>query len=119
MQDNFSTGISNAAIGSNLAVMINSAVADGIKLPTAATVECFGVTQHATTASGQTQSVQISGITKVTAAGTIARGDKVKVDTDGKIVTTTTSTDLCIGIALLGGAAGDLVTILLKRIVVL
>ena len=119
MQDQFTTGISNAAIGANLAVMVDSAVIDGVKLPTGATVETLGITAEAVTASGCTISVQHAGMAKVIAAGTVARGDKVKIDTAGKITTTTTQGDLCIGIVMKGCATGELATVLLRRIVVL
>lgn len=60
MQNNFTTGIAAAAIKPNLAVIVNPAVADGVKLPTAATDITFGITQTEATAAGQTVSIQIS-----------------------------------------------------------
>lgn len=110
------TGISNAAIASGLVVMVNSAVADGVKLPTSATVETLGVTTVAATATGQTVAVQVDGIVKVTAGGTVARGDYVEATTAGKVITAAgTGTHVCVGIALLGGGGGETVTVLLKR----
>lgn len=112
------TGIANAALVDKLAVMMDPSVADGVKLPTAATVEIVGITRSKTTASGQAIEVQTAGLAKCTAAGTIARGDYVKVDTAGKVVTTVTAADKAIGICAKGGAANETVTILLKRFTV-
>ncbi len=112
------TGIANAAITDKLAVMMDASVADGVKLPTGATVEIVGITRSKSTASGQAVEVQTGGLAKVTAAGTIARGDYVKVDTAGKVVATSTGWDKAIGVCSKGGASGETVTILLKRFTV-
>lgn len=115
---NNTTGITNAAIGDKLAVMMDATVADGVKLPTAATVEIVGITRGAATASGQTVEIQMSGHAKCTAADTIARGDYVKVDTAGKVVATATAGDKAIGVCAKGGAANETVTIYLRRFTV-
>lgn len=115
---NSTTGIANAAIGDKLAVMMDTTVADGVKLPTAATVEIVGITRGATTASDQAIEIQMSGHAKCIAAGTIARGDYVKVDTAGKVVATATPDDKAIGVCAKGGAANEIVTVQLRRLTV-
>lgn len=114
---NSTTGIADAAIAAKLFVMINSAVADGVTLPTGATVEVLGVTKSASTASGQAVEVQVEGEAKVTmASASSARGDYVTVDTAGKAVVTTTAGAKVQGIVLKGTAnAGEIATIMLKR----
>ena len=114
---NSTTGIANAAIGEKLFVMLDSAVADGVKLPTGNTVEVLGVTRGKTTASGQSVEVQVEGEAKViVSSASSARGDYVTVDTDGKAVVTTTAGAKVQGVVLKGTAnAGEVATILLKR----
>jgi hypothetical protein len=80
------TGISNAAIASGLFVMVDQAVAEGVKLPTSALVETLGVTTVAATATGQTVAVQVDGIAKATAGGTVARGDYLEANTSGQVI---------------------------------
>lgn len=110
------TGISNAAIAAGLFVMVDPAVADGVKLPTSATVETLGVTTVAATATGQTVAVQVDGIAKATASGTIARGDSIEADTAGKVLKAAgMGTHTCVGIALNAASSGETVTLVIKR----
>lgn len=109
------TGIANGVIGQYRAVMIDSAVADGVKLPTSATVQVAGVTLEPSTAAGQSVGIQQDGIAEIIATSAVVRGDSVKVDTAGGIVATVTAADKCIGTVLLGAGAGERAKVLLRQ----
>lgn len=81
--------------------------------------------------SGQTATVQVSGVAKVVLGGTVAAGARVASDADGKAVTATlgrtntsdagSATDALLGsnvmgIAFEGGVAGDVVAVLLQPV---
>lgn len=114
---NVTTGIADGVIGAKLAVMIDPAVADGVKLTTGATVEVLGVTQAATTAAGQTIPVQVEGEAKlIIASASSARGDYLTVDSAGKGVVTTTVGAKVQFVVLKGTAnAGETATVIAKR----
>lgn len=70
-----------------------------------------GIVQDKPTA-GQTAQVRVLGISKAVAGGTVASGAAVTAGTGGK-VTAATNGDYAVGIALVGGAANEIITILL------
>jgi hypothetical protein len=61
----------------------------------------------------QVADVRILGISKAVCGGTVAVGDKVKVDATGKVITTTTALDKVVGIAVSGGVVNDIIDVLL------
>ncbi len=119
MAENYNswTGVATAAIAEKLAVMVDSTVADGVKLTTGATVEVFGITRSKSTASGQTVEVQTEGHAKMTiASASCAPGDYLTVDSAGKGVVTTTAGAKVFAIVKKGTAnAGETATVFFKR----
>lgn len=79
-----------------------------------------GVSQN-NPASGGSLQVRVEGVTKIVAGGTIRVGDSVGTDANGKAVTKAESStganygNFVRGVALEGGAAGELVTVLLSK----
>lgn len=76
----------------------------------------IGVMQNKPQNVGDATTVGISGISMVEAGGTIAAGAGVKVDSTGRPVTWVGGTDdqdLRVGVAILGGAVGQLISVLL------
>lgn len=57
--------------------------------------------------------LQVAGVAKVSAGGTIAIGDRIGTDASGEAVAKTADADLVCGIALEAGVDGDIVSILL------
>jgi hypothetical protein len=79
------------------------------------TDKCIGVLQDAPT-SGQPANVAIGGLSKVLAGGTVAYGDLVGTDGNGKavaIVAGTDTTQYVLGRCVLGGASGEYISVLL------
>lgn len=114
---NSTTGIAAAAVAEKLAVMIDSTVADGVKITTGNTVEVLGITKSAATAAGQAVEVQVEGEAKLTiASASCARGDYLTVDSAGKGVVTTTAGAKVQFVVLKGTAnAGETATVFFKR----
>lgn len=76
----------------------------------------IGVLQNKPQNVGDAATVAISGVSIVEAGGTIAAGAGVKVDSTGRPVTWVGGTDadsLKVGVAILGGAVGQLISVLL------
>jgi len=73
------------------------------------------LTDEVGAASGDPVSVQISGIAKLEAGGTVAAGNSIATDSDGKGVKTVTVADFCIGIALEAATSGDIFSVAIQR----
>lgn len=72
-----------------------------------------GVLQTKPSAAGDIGTVAISGVSKVSAGGTIAAGDYVMSDADGDAVVATSGSAVA-GIALASAVSGDIIPVLLK-----
>ena len=88
--------------------MASDAAVDAVS---AAGGDAIGVLQNAPLA-GEAASVAVMGVAKVVAGGTITAGDRVQSDANGEALTAA-SGDIVLGRALKGGAAGDVLEILL------
>ena len=75
-----------------------------------------GVLQNKPQVTNQAATVAIRGVSKVIAGGTVAAGAAVKVDSQGRAVAATLPADaaLKVGIALTGGAVGEVISVLLQ-----
>ena len=75
----------------------------------------IGVLQNKPAAAGRAATIMVSGVTKVIAGETIAIGDLVCQSSvaAGRVDTAGTSTDVIIGMATLGGAVGETISVLL------
>jgi hypothetical protein len=113
-QDLLKTGVAvGGTIGTNLVVTVDSTVANGVKLPAAATNFAFGVTQMES-AVGKTITVQTEGEALIKCSATVARGAFVKYGTDGRIATAS-ATDTAIGVVLKGADANELARVYIAR----
>lgn len=88
------------------------AAAGEVDLCDGATDLVLGVLQNKPEA-GEAAEVMVYGVAKVTAGGTISRGNRVGTDSAGKAVAKTADADLTCGIAVTAAASGELVSILL------
>ena len=88
-----------------------SLAADGQVDATGDGLMATGVLQNDPAAAGRAAEVAIGGITKVTAAGTIAGGAAVASNANGAAVTAATG-DIILGTAVAGGATGDVISII-------
>lgn len=85
--------------------------ADGdFVLASAATDSIAGVLQNKP-GSGEAALVRFGGTSKVIAGGTVAVGDWLTTDANGKAVATTVDGDLTIGRAMTAGVANDIVEV--------
>lgn len=73
---------------------------------------CVGILQNKPALIDRPATVQIGGISKLKVAGTTSQGDRLKMDTDGLGVVTTTATDKVGAIALEDGAANAYIAVL-------
>jgi hypothetical protein len=73
----------------------------------------IGVTGEISASANEAVDVQIYGVAKVEAGGTISKGSYVKADADGNAVATTTDRDDAFGIALEAAVDGDIFSVLL------
>ena len=69
------------------------------------------MTDNVGSASGDPVSVQMGGIAKLEAGGTVVVGSAICTDSDGRGVTTTTAADFCVGIALEAAAVGGIFSV--------
>lgn len=88
-------------------VAVDTANDESLILGAAATDPIIGVLQNKPKA-GAAALYRFLGTTKVIAGGTITRGDFVTSDGNGKAVTTTSSSNATVGIALVSAVAGDI-----------
>jgi hypothetical protein len=85
----------------------------GVAVNVTAGGQVDGVLLDKPAAAGRACALQVDGVCKVQAGGTITAGDLLASDNAGKAVTAAT-TDKVFGRALGAGASGSLVTVLLK-----
>lgn len=93
---------------------IKEGAADGVgALAVDAAAPIIGVSSELDTAIGERISVLMSGnIAEIVYGGTVARGDKLTADAQGRAVTTTTTGAHYGGIAEVSGVIGDIGTVL-------
>lgn len=72
----------------------------------------IGVLQNAPKL-GEAVELAYNGETKVEAGGTVTAGQEIMADTQGRAVTAATTGNRAIGVAVNGGAVGELITVLL------
>lgn len=87
-----------------------SVSSDGQIDPTGDGAIAVGVLQNAPSAVGDAAAVATAGSTKIAFGGTVANGAAVSSDAAGKAVTAATG-DIILGTAALGGASGEIGTI--------
>lgn len=114
------------AAGVGQALCVVQGASDGsVKKPAAANAAGFvGVTIEAQANQNKSVAVAIDGVVKVTAGGTITRGDRVKIHgTTGKVMTCealivaapgAASVQEVVGIALQSAVAGDVFEMLIR-----
>lgn len=73
----------------------------------------IGVLENKPAAAGRAGSVAIAGIVQVLCGGTVTRGGQVASDAAGLAVDSTTA-DIILGEALMTGAAGSVISIMLQ-----
>jgi hypothetical protein len=99
-----------------VAVVPSGTAGTTVTLATVAGANVLGVSQQRVATADinkQVVDIRLTGITKVVAGGTVAVHDQVQNDTAGKAVTSSTAGDRVFGTALTGGAAGDVIDVLL------
>lgn len=85
-------------------------------LPAASGNSVYGVvsSEPKAAAVGSYLTVDVIGIVKVVAGGTVATGARVMANTSGQAITATTGLNVA-GIARKGGASGEIIEVLLTR----
>lgn len=76
----------------------------------AATDKLLGTSDELDHTTGETVDLQLGPVGKVVLGGTVAAGDALTSDANGKAVKTTTIGDRIIGFAEIAGVANDIVT---------
>jgi hypothetical protein len=79
----------------------------------AAGAEAIGVLQNKPQRVGEAASIAIAGVSLVQAGGTLAAGDKVSADAQGRGIKTT-STNAVLGRVVVGAGVGELAVVLLR-----
>jgi hypothetical protein len=74
--------------------------------------DAIGVLQNDPAAAGRAATVCYAGVTKVIAGATVAAGAKIQSDASGLAITAA-SGDAVLGVALKGGAANEVIEVLL------
>lgn len=74
--------------------------------------DAIGVLQNDPAAAGRAATVCYAGVTKVIAGATVAAGAKIQSDASGQAITAATG-DAVLGVALKGGAANEVIEVLL------
>lgn len=102
-------------------VKLDTATQGGVLLAAAASDQIIGVLQNKPgtgSISGVNHAavVRILGISKVIAGGTVAVGDWLTSDANGKAVATTTAGDYVIGRSLNAGSSGDIISVLMTGV---
>jgi hypothetical protein len=95
---------------------VKEGAADGTAVEAVdAAASIIGVSSEIDTAIGERVSVQMTGnIAEIIAGGTVARGDVVTADAQGRAVTTTTTGARYGGTAEVSGVVGDIITVLVN-----
>lgn len=97
-------------------IMTKNAVADQIALSGGQDEVIAGVLQNKPAAAGRAATVQVAGIAKVKAGGTVAAGDVVAPNATGlaiKFTPTAASVEWILGICMVGGANGEVIEVLI------
>lgn len=105
-----------AAIATAFLIAKFGADDDTLSQATAATEALVGVFQHITTVAGEEVRVMLDGISKVKLGGTVARGDLLTADANGKavVIGAVAGTNYnAIGRAMASGVADDVIPVLL------
>ena len=74
--------------------------------------DAVGVLQNDPSAAGRAATVAVMGVSKVVAGATVAAGARLQSDANGAAIAALTG-DIVLGRALTGGAAGDVIEVLL------
>ena len=107
------TSTNDLSAGTEFLVMkVDTANDHSVVTATASTDPIVGILQNKPKA-GAAADLRFVGTSKVQAGGTITRGDRVTATTGGKVITTTSNKDVCVGIALASAVSGDVVEIML------
>ena len=91
---------------------------DTLAQATASTEELVGVFQHTTTAVGEEVRVMLDGISRVVLGGTVARGNYLTSDANGKAIAAAPGAGVnayVIGQALASGVAGDIIPVHIEK----
>lgn len=99
----------NQASGQYLAVKL-SAAADKTVLLADAGAGAYGIIQN-NPATGLAADVCFNGITKAVFGGTVAAGDKLKVGSNGQLITITSSGDVAVAETQEAGSANEVHTV--------
>lgn len=78
------------------------------------TENTIGVLQNKPQAVNDSSTVGIRGISMAECGGTVTAGDSLKVDSTSRIITGTYGTDIIVGVAILAGAVGQLIPVLIQ-----
>jgi len=81
----------------------------------AATDKLIGIGPEIATASGEPCDVHTVGAAEVEYGGTVARGDMLTSDANGKAIATTTAANRVIGTALVSGSSADIGSCMIDR----
>lgn len=106
-----------AAIATAFLIAKFGADDDTLSQATASTESLVGIFQHTTSAVGEEVRVMLDGISRVKLGGTVARGDRLTSDANGKAVAigVVAGTNYnSIGTALASGVADDIIPVLLN-----
>lgn len=105
--------VATTAVGQYLLVRATSG---GAGLATAATDPLIGVCDSPKgAAQGEAMDVVLSDIAQVRYGGTVAAGDLLTSDAQGRAIATTTAGQRVVGIALVAGAVDDIGSVLLNQ----
>jgi len=91
---------------------------DTLAQATASTEELVGVFQHTTTTAGDEVRVMLDGISRIVLGGTVARGNYLTSDANGKAVAAAPGAGVnayVIGQALASGVAGDIIPVQIEK----
>lgn len=68
----------------------------------------YGILQDKPSAAGRVGCVAVGGVSRCVFGGTVAAGDIVNVDTNGKIVALATGDGRMLGVCRVGGSSGEI-----------
>lgn len=106
----------DAAIATANLILKFGSDADHVVPASAVTDVLIGVNEHSIDAAEDDVRVMLSGIAEVIAGGTVAVGEKLTTDANGKAVTAAPATGVnnsIIGIATKAGVLNDIITVLI------
>lgn len=91
---------------------------DTLAQATSSTEELVGVFQHTTSVAGDEVRVMLDGISRIVLGGTVARGNYLTSDANGKAVAAAPGAGVnayVIGQALASGVAGDIIPVHIEK----